>query len=134
MLLQEEWDKITMEEIRARIAKIPRRKIPANSGHQKSIAAMHFAIPSVGKMGPTVIDKSQPIESIGSSVLLFAHGLTFVEITMSLLGTSDHHPDELTTINNLQQLLHINADSHFDILLTSSVTSILSSRVDLSLR
>jgi hypothetical protein len=30
--LQEDWDKIIMEEIRARIAKIPRRKIPANSG------------------------------------------------------------------------------------------------------
>ena len=44
------------------------------------------SIPSAGKMGPTVIEKSQPIESIGSRlvtirvllILVFAHGPTIV--------------------------------------------------------
>jgi hypothetical protein len=44
-------------------------------------------IPSAGKTGPTVIDKIQPIESIGSRrrdhtrtlILVFTHGPTVVE-------------------------------------------------------
>lgn len=66
MLLQEEWDKITMEEICARIAKIPRRKIPAilvvepSDEHCGNALCCPFR-----KMGPTVIDKSQSIGSIG---------------------------------------------------------------------
>ena len=49
--------------------------LPPGVGRSCTNATLNGIIPSAGKMGPTVIDKSQPIESIGSR--LYDHARTF---------------------------------------------------------